>query len=182
MFAMIFDSISIGGKLKWRIKSLHSWWEMGMWDLPIDELMKPGILMMPLSDHFSSPFFASFFCVSLSTSSITPNLLSFLYQFVYFYARFYSIKWNCKFQLQCLPKCLFALLNLFYFPSTVLFSFAFSLFLVSSTLFSQFARREEKVPSTLLNFLMMSCSSRSMHVQCDFIILFTTRFESGLPV
>lgn len=52
----------------------------------------------------------------------------------------------------------------------------------SQALSSQFEEKEQKILSTLLNFLMMSCSSRSMHVQCDFIILFTTRFESGLPV
>lgn len=52
----------------------------------------------------------------------------------------------------------------------------------SQALSSQFEEKEQKILSTLLNFLMMSCSSRSMHVRCDFIILFTTRFESGLPV
>lgn len=76
MFAMIFDSISIGGKLKWRIKSLRSCWMTGMWNLPIDKMMKTGILMMPpsdlvssvlsrSSDYTQSPFLSLSICVFL---------------------------------------------------------------------------------------------------------------------
>lgn len=173
MFALIFDSISIEGILKWRIKLLHSLLKRRY--RVCDRWNDGEIQILINNSHSFRPLHTS-----ITLTLCLPC------QFVCFYVRFYSIKLNYKFQMQRFPWYLYFTWLLLRIPSYWCILLLMLLFLSRLFGFSRFrcfyvfvhgvhSLQSEKFSSTLLNFPMRSCS---MHVQYDFI-MFCSRPDSN---